>query len=72
MEPNGNGLSMSDWEIKDWLKLLNRTILISQLDRRKGTLTAKQVVCNLLAHANEDGMTEEDRKICRRALTLLN
>ena len=53
---------MTDTEIRDWLRLLPDEVPASKL----------RVVANLLAHANEDRMSSEDRTACHRAAHLLH
>lgn len=51
---------MSDEEIFEWTAMLGRN-----------EHTQASVIHDLLAHAIEDKMTQSDRTVCQRALTLL-
>ena len=53
---------MTDTEIRDWLQLLPGEVLTYKL----------RIVADLLAHANEDRMSSEDRTVCHRAAHLLH
>jgi hypothetical protein len=53
---------MTDPEIIDWM-----TLLVDPLKTR----TRFKLIKDLLDHANQDGMTFEDRGICVRALKLI-
>ena len=55
-------ITMSDTEIREWLRLLPGNVLETKMS----------VVKNLIAHANEDRMLTEDRMACQRALHLLH
>lgn len=58
---------MSDDEIRDWLNLLPLSV-----SPGSPVVGKSGVIEDLLRHANEDGMSTEDRTACTRGLELLN
>ncbi len=52
---------MTDPEIVSWMKLLGKT-----------KVEQHEMIMDLIQHANEDGMSEEDMKDCLRGIELLD